>query len=251
MTPLLSVLGLLGSTARADAMLGVDLVPFGRADLAWWQAGQFSGLLVTETDGMLSPPLTAWGGWSGERVAVLLGFTTARVATITWVDADPEPTRTSLVSGALRPSLDGRRYLGPADRAGPRAWLGGGLYGVIPLVKATSDTWTDAEAASYAETAQTDRGRIQAIGARLGGGAEVEWRPGCRLGARYFVVGHRGQATTTDTVQVSTLLSGEAALTLSFSFGGATPVDSAAGDAAARDATPAAPSSESSPLALR
>ena len=90
---------------------------------------------------------------------------------------------------------------------------------MIPMVKASSNAWTEAEAASYAETAQTDRGRIQAIGARLGGGAEVEWRPGCRLGARYFIQGHRGQVATTDTVQVASLLSGEAALTLSFVFG--------------------------------
>ena len=48
------------SVARADALIGVDWVPLGRADIAWIEDGQMSDTLVSEGDGLLDPPLTWW-----------------------------------------------------------------------------------------------------------------------------------------------------------------------------------------------
>ena len=206
---------------HAAGVVGIDLVPFGRSDLAWVESGQLSGTLVAETDGLLSPPLSAWGGWAGDRSSLLVGFSTVRFTTETWVlgeDEEEEPVRTELVVGALRPSFDYRRYFVSRGEPRVRPYLSAGLYSVIPMVRYESTVWTVEEQAGFDETADEDRARIGALGWRIGGGAEVCWDTGLSLGARYLLVGHRGRSVTSETARLSTLLFAEAALTLGFYF---------------------------------
>ena len=45
------------TVAHASAFVELDYAPIGRGDLAWNDAGQQSGTLVSEGDGIVVPPL--------------------------------------------------------------------------------------------------------------------------------------------------------------------------------------------------
>ena len=66
--------------------------------------------------------------------------------------------------------------------------------------------------------AKQDRSRIGGVGGRLGLGAEIQWENGLVLGARYAFVYHRSRRLDEETVTVSSLLQGEAAVVLAFAF---------------------------------
>lgn len=204
------------TAARAGAIAGVDFVPFGRGDQAWIDAEQESGTLVAETDGLLHPPLTAWGGLAGKRIAGLLGLAVARITTSS-VDASGGVTRDHV--GALRPALDLRYYLEHREPNQPLPYLQGGVYGVIPSARHTSDSYTDSEQQSMDQVARDERARIGAMGVRAGAGAEVGLTDSLYLGARYLIQVHRGlQVDTNGGRKASTTVLGEAALTLAFAF---------------------------------
>lgn len=202
-------------TARADALLGVDLVPFGRGDLSWVDEGQLSGNLVGELDGLLVPTLTAWGGWAGAHDAVLLGLGGARISTLT----SSGSSVTGSVVGALRPSVDYRRYLLAREPGSPSAWVQGGAYGVIPSARTWSEVSSETEQEALDAADAETRARIGGWGLRLGGGACVQWDNGLGLGARYLGVFHRSSLVSDDGSRTTSVwLRGEAALELSFSI---------------------------------
>ncbi len=191
------------------ALLGLDLVPYGRGDLLWVTEDRDSDVLVGEFDGVLRPPLTAYGGGRTERTALLGSFGLARIATASRGDGG---TARQAV-GAFRPGLDVQRYLG-VEEHGPVAWLGGGIYGVIPTAVEVSDLYAESETQDAAADSADLRARIGGVGLRAGVGGDYRFAGGLTLGLRYHLVGHRARALTSDTITVSTLTYGEAGLRL-------------------------------------
>lgn len=209
---------LLTSTAAAGGMVGVDLVPMGRADLAWVDEGRTSGTLVGENDGLLRPPLTAWGGVAGDHLAWLGGLGVAWSATTIW-SADPdggEDLVTKRRVATLRPSADVRWYPSGRKGKGVQPWLGGGLHVTAPFVSYRSDSWTPKEQKGWDEVADEDRSRLFGWGFRAGGGAELRTAQGMRVGARYMLGYHQSQDVDEAVISVTSRLLGEAALTLGF-----------------------------------
>lgn len=201
--------------ARADALVGVDWVPFDRGDLAWVDDGQLSGTLVGEFDGLLVPAVTAWGGWADRHNAALAGLAGTRLVTTT--------TSGSSVTGsavaALRPSVDYRRYLLAREPGRATCWLQVGAYGDIPAAKTWAQVSSDAEQEALDAADEETKARIGGWGLRLGGGASVGWDDGLSVGARYLGVFHRSSMLSDDgTRTTSTLMRGEVALELSFAF---------------------------------
>ncbi len=196
------------------ALVGLDYVPMGRGDLSWTAAEQGSGLLVGELDGVIRPPLTAWGGPRFGRAAVLGSLGLARQASTTWTG----DLKTHRAVGAVRPGLDLRRYLGAPSQEGPAGYVQLGGYGSIPWVRYHSEAWSEEEALAMDEAETADRARIGGVGLRAGAGVEFWWPQGVAIGGRLFTVAHRQQATTTDGYTVDTWLQGEAALTISVSL---------------------------------
>ena len=201
--------------ARADALVGVDWVPFDRGDLAWVDDGQLSGTLVGEGDGFLVPAMSAWGGWADAHNAALIGLGGARLATVT--------TSGSSVTGsavaALRPSVDYRRYLLARQPGHAAPWVQVGAYGDIPAATTWAETSSEAEQEALDAADAETKARIGGWGLRLGGGASVAWEDGLSLGARYLGVFHRSSMLSDDGSRTtSTWLRGEAALELAFAF---------------------------------
>jgi len=215
----MTALLLLSLSAQAAPMAGVDFVPFGRGDLTWVDSDQLSGTLVSETDGWLQPPLTAWGGFIKSHSAVIFGLAVARVTTTTLVAGDNGDIQKSVVhTGALRSSVDYRRYFGERKVGRPSAWGSAGLWGVVPSARRKSDQYTTEEQTAADDTADQDRSRIGAAGARVGLGAELLWDTGLALGARYDVGAQLTRVLESDATVAGTLVSSEAALTMSFTF---------------------------------
>lgn len=201
-------------SALADGMMGVDWVPYGRADQAWIAADQLTGTQVAEGDGLLRPPLTAWGGWAGAGHAVFASLDLARIATsVRTQDQEELTTRTG-----IRPGLDYRYYL--KDRAPTLAvpYLQLGVYGVVPLAEESSDSATKSEQRVLDEQADQDRSRIGGVGGRLGFGAEHQWESGVLIGARYSFIYHRSRSLDEETLTVSSQLRSEAALVFGFTL---------------------------------
>jgi hypothetical protein len=201
-------------SALAGGMMGVDWVPFGRADQAWIAADQLTGTQVAEGDGLLRPPLTAWGGWVGAGHGVFASLDLARVATSVQTHDQEERT----IRTGIRPGVDYRYYL--RDRAPAKAipYLQLGIYGVVPLAEETSDSASKSEQRVLDEQAEQDRSRIGGVGGRIGFGAEHQWDSGLVLGARYSVVYHRSRSLDEETLTVSSHLRSEAALVIGFTL---------------------------------
>lgn len=201
--------------ARADALVGVDWVPFDRGDLAWVEDGELSGTLVGENDGLLVPSLTAWGGWADRHNAALVGLAGARVLTTTTSGSSV----TGSVVAALRPSVDYRRYLLPREPGHATCWVQAGGYGDIPAAKTWAEVSSDAEQEALDAADAETKARIGGWGLRAGGGASVAWDNGLSVGARYLGVFHRSSLVSDDGSRTtSTLTRGEVALELSFAF---------------------------------
>ncbi len=207
-------LALFCAVAHAGALVGVDIVPFGRADLSWVQEDQLSGTQVSETDGLLQPPVTPWGGYASKRHAFLGGLSMARVAT----HVDTAKTGSSKSRMGIRPSFDYRWYWVDRQPGRPVAYLMTGLHGVIPVAKDRADDATEAEQKVLENQSKQDLSRIGGFGGRLGLGAEIQWDNGLVLGARYAFIYHRSRRLDEEAVTVSSLLRGEAALVLAFAF---------------------------------
>ena len=215
MTPLLLLVQLMSPDARAEGVFGLDWVPSGRGDLAWTEAGQLSGDLVGELDGLINPPLTAFGGWMNGRDAALFGLSGARLATRS-TGSDLKSINTV---GTVRIAADYRRYLTPRQPGMPSAYAQGGLYAVLPVVRDASSALTEDEQAAYDAAASETAARIGGVGGRLGLGAELAWDNGLSLGARAMAAAHRASSELDGVTTTSTWIRGEAALELSFVFG--------------------------------
>lgn len=202
-------------SAHAGGLVGLDWVPpLGRGDLAWIEADQLSGTLVTESDGLIVGPLRAWGGWTDGANAVLAGLSGARFATV----SVGQGVSASTSVGALRPSLDYRRSLRARQVGAAQPYVQAGLHLVIPGARTWSNAFSDTEQAAYDAEADATRARIGAWGMQGGAGVDVPLNAALSIGARYFAVMSQ-QREKSDTVnRTSTVFGGEAAVVLGFAL---------------------------------
>jgi hypothetical protein len=212
---------LLSPLALAEVPLvgvaGVDFVPLSRGDLVAAADGTSSGTGMAEGDGNLTPPLTAWGGLSGERWAVVGGLSVQKQAVRTVLTVEGEgQQRTETMAAGLRPSVDLRYGLRPRSHNEVLPYVHAGLYGVIPLARYESDAWTKEEQEVFDELARQDRARIGALGLRAGVGAEHVWTSGLFVGARSSIVWHRGQYVEDEVISAQVDLQSEVALSFGF-----------------------------------
>jgi hypothetical protein len=191
----------------ADPVLGVDWVPFGRADLVWVDEGRSSGTGVGEFDGLLRPALTFYGGLDLGQNVLILGLGVALERTTTWT----AESRSTVSAGGIRPSVDIQRLWGPQqDRVHP--WFGGGFYGIWPVARDVSTANSQEQADAASDNATSTRFRIAGAGLRAGLGADFDIADGFQLGFRAHLVGHNGWRYTVDEFSWSTLVYGEAAV---------------------------------------
>ena len=197
-----------------QGLAGVDLIPFGRGDLA---APEGSGTGLAEGDGNIQPPLTAWGGVAGEHLAVVGGLAVQRqvVRVVLTVTGEGEE-RTETAVAAVRPSVDLRYYVRSRCHNEVLPYAHAGLYGLVPFARYESDAWTQEEQEAYDELARQDRARIGALGLRAGLGAEQVWSNGLFVGARSSLVWHRGQFVEDEVIQAAVDLHSEVALSFGF-----------------------------------
>lgn len=205
--------------------VGVDWLPLGAAELAWLEEGRLSGTGAAEGDGNLRGSLRLQGGPTWGRHALLLGLSTYRETTTVW-GSNPEDGSdlvTTVRQGAVRPSASWRWWTTHLARDRPLPFVDVGVYGVIPTVNYSSESWTAAEQDEWDRIQQDDRTRIRGVGLSAGGGVEVRWDNGLSLGARQSFVAHRGEDVSDDQSRISVLLRTETALTLGFVLGRPTP----------------------------
>lgn len=198
------------SQAHAGGFFGVDYVPFGRADLVAIEEDQTSGTGVGELDGLLSPPLTAWGGVLNDRKAWLAGVAVAYRSSTTWAGSQ----RTASRRGGIRLALDHRSYLVSPDPDTVSPWIQAGIYGIVPVASENSDAWNDDEALAMDAVAAEDRSRIGGVGLRAGGGVELVLDSGVSLGVRALVVVHQGFQFDESGQSASTAIRTEPAITV-------------------------------------
>ena len=201
--------------------IAADWLPFGQAELAWVDQGRLSDTGAAETDGNLRTPLRLSGGPTFGRHAVLFGLSTWRETTTTW-GSNPEDGSdlvTRVRRGAIRPAATYRWWTTDPGAERPLPFLEGGVYGIIPTVDYSSETWTAEEQRSWDSIAEDDRTRIRGFGLSAGGGVEVRWDNGLALGVRQAFIAHRGSAIDDDQSRVSVLLRSETALSLGFVLG--------------------------------
>ena len=191
--------------AQAGGIVGLDWVPTGRADLV--AAGETSGTGLSEFDGVLRPPMTAWAGWHNDQLSVLCGLSAGWTRTAVYIG----DSKTVSSRGGVRPSVDVRRYL---TEGVVSPWLQAGAYGTIPWAREVSTLYSADEAAAMATEASADRGRIAGYGVRIGGGAEGSLGGSMRIGVRWLMVAHQGNVGTEDGRVISTRLFPETALTV-------------------------------------
>ncbi|MFT5684158.1 MAG: hypothetical protein ACI8RZ_005099 [Myxococcota bacterium] len=196
--------------AHAEGLLGIDYVPAGRADLVALEEGQTSGTGVGEFDGVLSPPLTVWGGIINDRIAWLGGVSVAWQSSSTWAGSQ----RTTSRRGGVRLALDRRSYLVSPDPDTIAPWIQVGAYGIVPFAGEHSDAWNDDEAAAMDAVAAEARSRIGGAGLRFGGGVAYETASGLSLGARALVVAHIGWEFDESGQSASTAVRMEPAVTI-------------------------------------
>jgi hypothetical protein len=212
---------LVASSAQAAPVGGyiaADWLPFGQAELAWVESGRQSGTGAAETDGNLRTPLRLSGGPTFGQHAVLVSLSSWRETTTTW-GSNPEDGSdlvTRIRRGAIRPAANYRWWCRELSTTRPLPYLDAGVYGIIPTVDYSSDTWTDDEQRSFDTDAEDDKTRIGGFGLTAGGGVEVRWDNGLALGVRQSFSAHRGADIDNDQSRVSVLLRTETALTLGF-----------------------------------
>ena len=206
---------LLGAALAATPVVGLDFTPSStRADLIWVDQDQSSGTLLGEFDGYVRPPLTPYGGLLTEHWAFLFNASFGRTRDIDWT---PEARRSHSAT-AIRPGVDAQRYLIPRELGKPTLWVGGGVFGTIPLATDDSTAYTSEEIDAAAEGEQATRSRIVGVGGRAGFGAELLLREGLTLGLRAQISAWQAWSVDEGRYARSALYTPETALRLQFEF---------------------------------
>ncbi|MEC8192283.1 MAG: hypothetical protein VX944_03280 [Myxococcota bacterium] len=202
------------TVAHASAFVELDYAPIGRGDLAWNDAGQQSGTLVAEGDGIVVPPLRASIGWVAGRWAFSGGGTVARIASFTTTSA----TETAAMRTAIRSTVMARRWLMEPEVGRPLFALHARLHAVIPGAASSEDAATADEQEAIDQRAEEDAGRIRSAGGAVGFSALHRWSNGIGVGFKSSLQYSRSAWTNSQTVTVSSLLRPETTLTVSFWF---------------------------------
>lgn len=193
------------SLAAAAPVVGVDVVPLSRADLAWAQSDQLTGTWVGEFDGLIRPPLTPYVGLHGRKNPKnlwVLGLSGARTVNTVW---SLDQRRRIAVTG-IRPAVDLQHdVVGERAPGLPTVWVGAGLYGVIPIARDTSPSYGEEEQQAAREGARAVAMQVGGIGGRAGVGVDYTWTDRLSLGARAHWTLWRGQVFDDDTLTTSAL----------------------------------------------
>lgn len=194
---------------------GVAWRPLSRQDLVWVDEERTSGTGVGEFDGAVRPVIDGFLGiWIARHYGIVLGVGAARVQTTTWVD----DTYQQRAWGVVRPSLEFRYApLAIRDRF-PVPWLMIGVHGDIPAVSDRSDGYTAEQQDAADETAAEERARLGGVGGRTGVGVDYRLLPGIAVGAMFSVGLQRSVLKGTDATFVSSWVSTEGALLLTFEW---------------------------------
>lgn len=199
----------------AVPLMGLEIRPLGRADLVWVDEARTTGVLVGEHDGVVSPPVAAFGGARlGERWVLTGGLGVAWLENLTTA-GDVTTRRWWAV---FRPSADLRANLLVRRPQRPVPYLLLGAHGDIPTVGDVSNGYTDEEQAAIDEATATERARLAGVGGRGGVGVELRVLPAFDIGFLYAVEGHRSLWQADDVGLATVWVAGEAALTLTWSF---------------------------------
>ncbi len=204
----------LSAAAHAGGLVQLEYVPAGRADQAWNDAGQQSGTLVAESDGVLVPPLRSSIGWVTGKWGIAGGISIARIAAVTFTSE----SESSAVHTGIRPRIEVRRWFSEPSAGSPLFFVHAGLHSVIPSVSSVEDAASDDESETLSEQAREDAGRIRNMGTSVGAGADYRWKNGIGIGMKSSMVYSRSSWANAKTRTVSSLLRPETALTLSFWF---------------------------------
>jgi hypothetical protein len=228
-----------------DPVLGVEVRPLARADLAWVLEGRTTGTAVGGEDGLVRPVVAAYGGVAIDRWVHVLAQ--AGVA---------QSTLTTRVDDVITTSTVGVVRLGSSVRAGwvPRRLLAvrpfvqASFFADIPMARTSSESLSEEEAASVAISDRSTRGRLGALGGSGGVGVLDEVLPGLGVGA-VFSVGARSSAwPTTAGGTRSSWVTADAALLIEFRGGRPAPADrNGPLHAAPPEPTPAMQTSENPP----
>ncbi|MCA9494026.1 MAG: hypothetical protein KC621_29060 [Myxococcales bacterium] len=210
-----TVLLLLASARAATPYAGLEWTPLGRADLAWVDAGNETGLVVGGNDGFARPDLMAYGGvWLAERVGAHAAFGAARIQTTSWT----EDVYVQRHWGVVRPALDLRLALLRRDRPLPIPWVLVGGHVDLPSSRDVSNGYTEDEQLAADEAATEDRIRLGAWGGRAGAGVDLGVLPYLRLGGQWTLGWQRSLWKSGDPGTVTSFVSAEAAFLLEFQW---------------------------------
>jgi hypothetical protein len=208
---------LAGLANAVTPFLGVEFRPFSRQDLVWVDESRTSGTSVGEFDGTARPNLAAFAGvWLRRRVAIVGGLGVAQLSTITRTEDSYRVARW----GVVRPSLDVRWAMMPIQDKMPVPWLMLGAYGDIPSARDASDAYTAEEQEAADEAMRTERARLGGVGGRAGVGVDYRLLPGLAIGANFAVGLHRAVYEAQDASTVSSWVTTEAGLLLTFEWPG-------------------------------
>lgn len=203
--------------AAATPFVGLAWQPLSRADLLWVDEGRTSGVAVGEFDGVVDPPLQAFGGvWLSDDIGLVGSLGVARLQTTTVVG----DTWRQQHWGVIRPAIDIRYAIGPREVGRPAPWATLGVHGDIPSARDVSNGYTDEEQAQADQEAFIDRARLGGVGARMGVGLDYRLREGIAIGGMYTIGWHRGLLRTDEADVVSSWVSGRAQLLVTFEWPG-------------------------------
>lgn len=196
-------------------LIGATWTPPGIGSLSWSEADGFSGTLVGEFDGWIRPPLNLHAGYAWGRAAITGGLGVAAIR-----DGQYQDNGSLRYVAGVRPSLDGRFYLGQRSAGRAEGYLIGGVYGVIPAARDTSDAYTPEEQEAAEESSSAQRARIGGLGARAGAGAGWLWAgdgSAVGVGVQSALRVHGAwEVSDEDGLRVSTLFLTETAFVIDF-----------------------------------
>lgn len=222
MLGLWATLGMSLAGVPVDPVLGVEVRPLARADLAWVLEGRTTGTAVGGEDGLVRPVVAAYGGVAIDRWVEVL----AQVGVA-------QSTLTSRVDDVLTSSTVGVVRLGTSVRAGwvPRRLLAvrpfvqGAFFADLPTARTSSESLSEEEAASVAISDRSTRGRLGALGGSGGIGVLDEVLPGLAVGAVFSVGGRSSAWPTTAGGTRSSWVTADAAFLVEFRGGRPAPAD--------------------------
>jgi hypothetical protein len=205
-----------------DPVLGVEVRPLARADLAWVLEGRTTGTAVGGEDGLVRPVAAAYGGVAIDRYAEVLAQVGVAQSTLT---TRVEDVITTSTVGVVRLGAIVRAGWVPRRLLAVRPFVQGSFFADVPMARTSSESLSEEETAAVAIADRSTRGRLGALGGSGGVGVLDEVLPGLAVGA-VFSVGARSSAwPTTAGGTRSSWITADAAFLVEFRGGRPAPAD--------------------------